>query len=70
MPELNFREIFFDSKILTLVSIVGIGGGVVVAAIVTFFGSSQFMSILIVAVVAVIALFETWWLNFRYFTSE
>jgi hypothetical protein len=70
MSEQRFREIFFDPKILTLVSVAGIGGGVVVAAIVTFFGSSQYMLILIVAVAAVISLFETWWLNFRYFPSE
>jgi hypothetical protein len=70
MYELNFREIFFDPKIMTLVSIAGIGGGVIVATIVNFFGSSQYMSILVVAVAAIIALFETWWLNFRYFPSE
>ena len=70
MSKQRFREIFFDPKILTLVSIAGIGGGVVVAVVVTVFGSSQYMPILIVAIAAVIAMFELWWLNFRYFQLE
>jgi hypothetical protein len=66
----RFREIYFDPKILTLISIAGVVGGAVVAAIAHVFGSSQYMSILIVAVAVAMALFEIWWLNFRYFPSE
>jgi hypothetical protein len=35
----------------------------------TIFGSSQYMPVLIFGLIAVIALFEIWWLNFRYFPS-
>ena len=53
-----------------MVSIAGIGGGVIFAVIVTVFGSSQFLPILIIAAATVISLLEFWWLNFRYFPSE
>jgi hypothetical protein len=69
MVEVNSREFFFDPKIMTLLSIAGIGGGIVVNAIIDVFGSSLYTPVLIFCVLTVIALFETWWLNFRYFPS-
>jgi len=60
MPELYFREIFFGPKIMTLVSITGIGGGVILNTVIDVFESSQYMPILIFGLIAVIALFEIW----------
>ena len=68
--EQSGREIFFDPRVMTVISLVSIVGGVVVTAFVDMFGSSHYMPIPVVGAGAVICLFEIWWLNFRYCPSE
>jgi len=50
MPELNFRQISFDPKIMTAIFISVIGLALMVSAVLVIFNQSRFMPLLVVAV--------------------